>query len=79
MNCLDCATAGHTQRAVAVCHDCGAGVCIDHLRQHERILTRTATMNRLVPVEPSARVIRCHLCAAAVLASHNPGVVAHRR
>lgn len=72
MNCLDCATDRHDRPAVAVCHGCGAGVCIDHLEQHERILTRSAAINRQVPIEPAARTIRCHVCAAAVRALQHP-------
>ena len=30
MNCYDCATIGHHNPAVAICIDCGAGMCLDH-------------------------------------------------
>ena len=30
MNCYDCALHHTTTAAVAICHDCGAGVCPDH-------------------------------------------------
>ena len=30
MNCFDCADFGITSEAVAVCADCGAGLCVDH-------------------------------------------------
>ena len=30
MNCYDCANHHTATPAVAICHDCGAGVCPDH-------------------------------------------------
>ncbi len=68
MNCYDCATTGTTMAAVAVCHDCGAGVCIDHATTTRHHLTRIAALNRPVPVEPAARIIRCHTGAGATTA-----------
>ena len=71
MNCFECATTGITVAAVAVCHDCGAGVCTDHAVTREHHLTRTATINRVIIVEPPARLIRCHVCTAAHDAAHH--------
>jgi hypothetical protein len=65
MNCFDCALVGAVTSAVAFCHDCGAGVCVEHAVAHERHLTRTVPLNRLIEVEPPARLIRCHTCTAA--------------
>jgi hypothetical protein len=65
MNCFDCALVGTATSAVAFCHDCGAGVCLDHAVTRERHLTRTVTMTRLIEVEPPARLITCHTCMAA--------------
>lgn len=65
MNCFDCAGLGHPAEAVAVCVDCGAGVCHDHAYVAARWLTRTAVINRTVAVEPPARTIRCGLCQQA--------------
>jgi hypothetical protein len=65
MNCYDCATAGIHREAVAVCHDCGAGVCIEHSVNARHWLTRTQLINRDERVEPAARVIRCGTCHAA--------------
>jgi hypothetical protein len=33
MDCYECATAGIERHAVALCRSCGAGLCMDHLRQ----------------------------------------------
>jgi len=65
MNCYDCALAGTVTPAVAVCHDCGASVCIVHSVTRQRHLTRTVTINRTITVEPPARLLRCATCATA--------------
>lgn len=65
MNCFDCAGLGITREAVAVCGDCGAGICADHAHVTPRWLTRTLVVNRVVAIEPPARSIRCGVCQAA--------------
>jgi hypothetical protein len=65
MNCFDCALVGAVTSAVAFCHDCGAGVCLDHAVARQRHLTRTVPLIRLIEVEPPARLIRCATCTAA--------------
>ncbi len=72
MNCFDCAATGITTSAVAICGDCGAGLCTDHARVTAHFLTRTAVINRSVVVEPRARQIRCALCQMAHDAAVNP-------
>jgi hypothetical protein len=77
MNCYDCATHDHlTRPAIGVCHDCGAAVCETHIVTRAHHLTRIATILREVPVEPSARLLRCTTCDAAHMAlhSHTPKV-----
>lgn len=69
MNCLECAAAGEALPAVGVRHDCGAGVCLDHLIASPRYLTRTMTIAMEVNVEPPARVVRCELCHTAFVAA----------
>lgn len=65
MNCFDCAAIGHTAPAVAVCVDCGAGMCADHAHLTPHWLTRSAVINRVEVVEPPARVLRCSVCQTA--------------
>ena len=72
MNCYDCAHHHATTAAVAICHDCGAGVCPDHAITSPHHLTRMVPLGRSVPVEPAARVVRCTTCAAAVRAANSP-------
>ena len=71
MNCFDCALAGAVTPALAVCHDCGAAVCADHAVARDHYLTRTATINRDVAVEPPARLVRCVACTEAHHAAAN--------
>ncbi len=33
MNCYVCATADRTEPAVAICRHCGAGLCLEHVRE----------------------------------------------
>ena len=65
MNCFECSEVGQTSAAVAVCHDCGAGVCADHAVARDHHLTRTVTIARIIVVDPPARLIRCPVCTAA--------------
>jgi hypothetical protein len=53
------------REAVAVCIGCGAAVCLDHSHSAKVWLTRNEMINRIVPVEPPARTLRCIVCAAA--------------
>ncbi len=66
MNCLDCASKDHSTPAIGVCHDCGAGVCVDHAVARDRHLTRIMTISMEVEVDPPARILRCGVCSAAV-------------
>ena len=65
MNCLDCALDDRGAVAIAVCHACGAGVCVEHAVVRAHHLVRIVTINRPVPVEPPARLVWCPTCACA--------------
>ena len=69
MNCYDCATKDLMTPAVAVCHDCGAGICADHATTTTLHLTKIVPLGRSVPIQPAARIIRCHTCSAATSAA----------
>ena len=72
MNCFDCKGLGVDNEAVAVCSDCGAGICVDHAHVARRWLTRSMVINRTVAVEPSARSIYCGTCHASRVARGDP-------
>jgi len=65
MRCFDCAARGRTTDAAAVCADCGAAVCYEHAHVTAHWLTAAMLINRIVAVEPPARIIRCGICQAA--------------
>lgn len=74
MNCLECTTiaqeapASTVNQAVALCVDCGAGVCLTHAEF-------AAVVQRPIGVVPrfavGARRIRCRVCAAAPGTGHD--------
>jgi hypothetical protein len=70
MNCFDCNLSGDTTPAIAVCHDCGAGVCPDHAISGQHTLTAVRATNWQTPVDPSQRRIWCQTCAAAINAAN---------
>jgi len=70
MNCYDCAQAGLTTPAVAVCHECGAGLCADHAIQGRHTLTVVRATSTQTPVDPPQRRIWCQTCAAAIDAAN---------
>jgi hypothetical protein len=79
VNCFDCAALGRASDAVAICADCGAGMCPDHAHVTARWLTRAMAINRTVRAGPPARTIRCGLCQQARdAASEQPRPVRRR-
>ncbi len=73
MNCFDCAALNTKTPAVAICHDCGAGLCTQHASVSEHHLTITRALNMQVPVEPPQRRIRCSACTNAIAAQRHLG------
>jgi hypothetical protein len=65
MECLDCALKHAVTTAVAVCVDCGAGVCVRHAQvsAHHRVVS--VGLGGTAAVEPAAREVRCDTCHAA--------------
>jgi hypothetical protein len=61
MKCFEHAKAGETRDAVAVCTNCGAGLCMDHLIEDVSTIPRT---------NEKTRTILCHLCAHVPEARH---------
>jgi hypothetical protein len=79
MNCLDCASNDRVTPAVGICHDCGAGVCVDHAVTRAHYLKRILTIALEVAVEPPARILRCTVCSAAVDAASAANRPQHQR
>ena len=76
MNCYDCAQSELTTPAIAVCHDCGAGVCADHAIPGQNILTVVRAINTQTLVDPPQRRIWCQTCAAAIDAANESATAA---
>ncbi len=79
MNCLDCTSNDRETPAVGICHDCGAGICIDHAVTRDHFLKRILTIAQEVAVEPPARVLRCQVCSAAIDALSEANRPKHQR
>ncbi|TQJ37091.1 DUF2180 family protein [Streptomyces coriariae] len=63
MHCLDCRIQGTKHTAVAVCHDCGAAACAEHVRVTVNEVHGRSMLS--APYQPSARTVRCATCATA--------------
>jgi hypothetical protein len=48
MKCFEHAKAGEVKDAVAVCSNCGAGLCRDHLVEEVEMVARTNQQRRLI-------------------------------
>ncbi|MBT0771611.1 hypothetical protein KIH74_21915 [Kineosporia sp. J2-2] len=59
MHCLDCTLRFDMKiAAVASCHHCGAGICLDHTT----VLNPAPAVIGMLPSEPARRVISCLAC-----------------
>jgi hypothetical protein len=66
MNCYVCDEHDRTREAVAVCHNCSAGLCREHLFERRREVTTTVPLGRTVTLPIAAREILCHICKKAL-------------
>lgn len=63
MNCLDClAERAQAVPAVAVCSDCGAGVCLEHAVLVTHPVEARGLLGRHIPLPRTGRVVRCEVC-----------------
>ncbi len=65
MNRSDCTTTANCSPVVAICIDCGAGLCIEHAVVVQHHVTRLAAINRIENVDPPARLMYCETGAVA--------------
>lgn len=61
MNCYDCHQSGVTTSAVAVCRNCGASLCPDHIEVTVQHLERNEGMG-LATLKKPARRLTCLIC-----------------
>lgn len=71
MICYHGALSGTSRSAVALCHDCGAALCPDHIIPGQHTLFVVRATNHYAPVEPPERRIWCQTCATAIDAANN--------
>lgn len=64
MECYECAREGTAAAAVAVCRECGAAVCVRHVRTEETEILKPAGMGK-VTSDQSARRLTCPVCRRA--------------
>lgn len=64
MNCYDCHLAGRTSTAIGLCHECGAGLCGEHVRVSRDIVHGNASPG-LVTRPTRARTLACPMCHGA--------------
>ncbi|MFE9600540.1 DUF2180 family protein [Streptomyces hokutonensis] len=62
MNCYECHQAGTTTAAVAVCRNCGAALCPDHIKVNPQHLERPEGMGVTTLKKPARRItcLTCH-------------------
>ncbi|MER7408915.1 DUF2180 family protein [Streptomyces cacaoi] len=61
MHCYDCHQEGKETTALAVCRDCGAGVCSRHLRPDPEPVRRSTSSGQVWSGQESRRMI-CEMC-----------------
>ncbi|MFE0632660.1 DUF2180 family protein [Streptomyces sp. NPDC058864] len=71
MDCFDCAQGSRRTTAIAVCHQCGAGLCEAHAHVGTVVIERLATMGKTTSQQP-AREIACRPCHEAALSAYRP-------
>ncbi len=66
MNCYVCDQHDIERAAVALCHNCSAGLCREHTLESSREVTTHALINRIVTLPIEAREMLCHVCKQAL-------------
>ncbi|MFD5698502.1 DUF2180 family protein [Streptomyces lasiicapitis] len=67
MRCYDCSELGRDAPASAVCTDCGAAACAEHVTAVPRLVHRAAGMGRSTGPVPGRRMV-CPVCRRAAAA-----------
>jgi hypothetical protein len=70
MNCLDCSIQNLSSPAVAICVNCGAGVCAQHAQTLDRPVSHPASVGNWTSSQ--TRAIACAACATAVAVHPTP-------
>lgn len=66
VNCYVCAQSRHSQPAVGLCHNCSAGLCLEHAIEEPQDVIVYALINREVALPKRARQLLCGKCEEAL-------------
>jgi hypothetical protein len=66
MLCYDCSKNGKDREAVGLCHNCSAGLCVDHACLIADPLTAMYPVVREVVLPKKARQLLCATCLGAL-------------
>lgn len=70
MHCFDCVARGDDVPAVAICNNCGAGICLTCSRVGRQTIRHDAAFMSSDIAATETRVIACPSCAQAFAAHH---------
>ena len=66
MHCLECAQRNEMRPAVALCHHCSAGLCLEHAVILTQPVLRHVPVCKMEEAEIPARLVLCEICQAAL-------------
>jgi hypothetical protein len=72
MYCMECANSEVDKVAVALCHCCSAGLCLEHAVVMPKRLERMTPLCKVEELPIPARAILCHECRTALQQPHLP-------
>jgi hypothetical protein len=72
MHCLECAQDRSRREAVALCHACSAGLCLDHAVIVAKRLRHLAPINKIEDLPLEGRMVLCRTCQRALDQPHLP-------
>lgn len=78
MKCLACERAGKDRDAVALCHECLAGLCETHLGEMSGAVLAREPVCKTVELPLRTRFFLCETCARAVEQLMGRGLPARR-
>ncbi|MCW5962535.1 MAG: DUF2180 family protein [Bryobacterales bacterium] len=66
MNCMDCAEKKETRPAVAICHNCSAGLCREHALVLPHSVEQHSPICKTESADLLARRVFCDTCRRAL-------------
>lgn len=66
MECYECLREGMIREAAALCHNCSAALCFDHICEVQHPITQTRVLAGTIVFPNRARILLCRTCKAAL-------------